>query len=131
MGSDMSKVVPVLKDESNQQPIPTVWRSILSEIVEGLKDDDFDRIERMKEVRPISENTAARIVRNIEGYGAHLSSLPDETWDTSVCQWMIEYWDLMVDLYTVEEGASDLALHVRVYEKGESYAFEITSVHVP
>jgi len=41
------------------------------------------------------------------------------------------YWDVMIDLYSIEEGASDLILLVRVYEKGSSYIYEIQSVHVP
>jgi hypothetical protein len=57
--------------------------------------------------------------------------LPEETWKTSACQWMRGYWDVLVDLFTVEEGASDLALAVRVYEEGSAYAFDIQSVHVP
>lgn len=44
---------------------------------------------------------------------------------------MIGRWDVMVDLYTAEEGASDLVLHVHVYEEGSSYAFEIYSMHAP
>jgi hypothetical protein len=41
------------------------------------------------------------------------------------------YWDVLVDLFTVEEGASDLVLAVGVYEKGSAYIFEVQSVHVP
>ena len=36
-----------------------------------------------------------------------------------------------VDLYTEEEDASDLVLHVRVAEEGEGYAFEVHLVYVP
>jgi hypothetical protein len=60
-----------------------------------------------------------------------LTSLPEATWETSACQWTGEYWDVLVDLFTIEEGASDLALAVRVYEDGSGYSFEIQSVHVP
>lgn len=50
---------------------------------------------------------------------------------TSVCQWVGGYWDVLIDLYTVEESVSDLALSVRVYETAAGYEFDIQSVHVP
>ena len=74
---------------------------------------------------------AQRIARNLESYGAHLKSLPEEAWETSACQWMGDIWDALIDLYTVEEGASDLALSVRVYEMAKGYEFDVQSVHVP
>jgi hypothetical protein len=127
----MSDIVPILKDEHNQGPIPTAWRHVFADVVEGLKGGDFDLVRRVQGVRPLSEKDAIRIADNIKRYGAQLVSLPEETWRTSACQWMIGYWDALIDLYTVEEGASDLALAVRVYEEGNAYAFEILSVHVP
>jgi hypothetical protein len=113
----MSEYIPVLKNESNQSLIPTAWRQTFTEIVEGLKLGDFDLVRHVRGVRPISAEDAARITGNITGYGASLASLPVKTWPTSTCQWMIGYWDALIDLYTVEEGASDLALIVRVYER--------------
>lgn len=72
-----------------------------------------------------------QIAANINEYGAHLSKLPAEAWQTSVCQWMRSYWDALVDLFTIEEGASDLVLAVRIYEQDSTYSFEIQSVYVP
>jgi len=126
----MSENIVVLKDENNQIPIPSIWRETLFNIVEALKDGDF-RIQRgINGVLQISKEDALRIERNLEAYGAQLISLPEETWDSSVCQWMNSYWDVLVDLYTMEEGASDLALFVRVSESDSSYFFDIQSVHV-
>lgn len=79
----------------------------------------------------MSPELAAKIERNVKSYGAQLSALPDESWQTSACQWMGSYWDVLVDLFTVEEGAGDLAMAVRVYEEGLRYVFEIQSVYVP
>ena len=60
-----------------------------------------------------------------------LAGLPEEVWLTSACQWMREYWDVLVDLYTVEEGVSELALALRVFENGSSCEFQVQSVRVP
>ena len=127
----MSETVPVLKDERNQSLVPSAWRGTLSNIVDALKDGDVGGLRNLARVRPVSSLDAARITKNIESYGAKLTSLPDAAWQTSVCQWMRGYWDVLVDLYTIEEGASDLALSVRVYEEDVDYVFEVQSVHVP
>ena len=127
----MTDRVLVLKDEDNQMPVPEVWRHSLSDIVEAFIEKDF-RLERgVNGIRPISEDDGARIAGNIENYACRLTSLPEETWRTSVCRWMRGYWDVLIDLFTIEEGASDLVLTVRVYEEGSSYAFEVQSVQVP
>jgi hypothetical protein len=127
----MSDFVSVSKDENGQRPIPSSWRSTLFDIAEALREGDFGLARGIAEVRPISSQNAMRIALNIKSYGARLTSLPEETWETSACQWMREYWDVLVDLFTVEEGASDLALAVRVREQGPGYSFELQSVHVP
>jgi hypothetical protein len=127
----MSGPVSVLKDEHRQRPIPSLWRNTLSDIAEALKEGDFSLEREVAGVRPISTEDATRIASNIKSYGARLTSLPATTWETSACQWTTEYWDVLVDLFTVEEGASDLVLAVRVYEDGSGYSFEIQSVHVP
>lgn len=127
----MSEVVSVLKDEHDHQPVPSAWRKTLSEIVQAFKDGDFALAQGIAGVRPISVEDAEGIADNIQDYGAQLTSLPEETWRTSVCQWLGKHWDVMVDLFTVQEGASDLVLHVRVYEEGSTYIFEVHLVYVP
>ena len=128
----MADIVPILKDEDNQTPIPTIWRNTFNSIVEALKEGDFKLELRINGVRPIPTKNSKMIARNILDYGDRLDSLLDETWHTSVCQWMLDYWDVYIDLFMIEEGASDLVLAVRVYEEGaSSYIFEVQSVHVP
>jgi hypothetical protein len=99
--------------------------------VNAFKDGDFELSTPIANVPKLPENRAEAIQRNIENYGASLISLPNESWDSSVCQWMEGYWDLLVDLFTKEEGASDLALWVRVTEANGEYTFDVLSVYVP
>ncbi len=120
----------VSPDNHEERPVPSEWRSSLFEIVEAIRQGN-STLEGVFGVRPISPLDANRISRNIEVYGTHLCSLSDMTWRTSVSRWMDEHWDVLVDLFTVEEGESDFALYVRVYEVGGSYEFEVESVHVP
>ncbi|MEF9388525.1 hypothetical protein V4890_23325 [Ralstonia solanacearum species complex bacterium KE056] len=127
----MNEKIDVFKDEDSQRPIPFVWRHTFCEIVEAFKDGDFRISRGVVGVRNVSEQDAARMAKNIKDYGAHLISLPEEAWETSACQWMRSYWDVLIDLFTAEEGASDLALAVRVFEDGAAYSFEIQSLYVP
>jgi hypothetical protein len=127
----MSNTTPVLKDEKAQQPVPSAWRSTLVFVVEAFKEGDFTLRNGISGVRAISLYDAKLITDNIKDYGAQLVSLPEKAWETSVCQWMQGYWVVLVDLFTAEEGASDLVLSVRVYEENGTYAFDIQSVYVP
>jgi len=127
----MSASIDVIKDLSGQRPVPTLWRETLASIVECLTKGDFELATGIPGVLKLAAGIASRIEQGITSYGATLVSLPEAAWETSVCQWMRSYWEVLVDLYTEEEGSSDLVLTVRVRESGSSYSFEVISVLVP
>jgi hypothetical protein len=124
----VDEFVPVLKDEDHQQAIPTVWRPTLKAVVDALA---LGASLQVPKVKAISPAWVASALQNASSYGATLVALPEEAWQTSVCQWMRSYWDVLVDLYTMQEGPSDLVLAVRVFERGADFEFEVESVHVP
>ena len=126
----MSALVPILKDENYEQPVPSEWRRKLQEIVQMLTDGNFN-LRGLTDVNPLDDATAAGIARNIHDYGCTLTPLPDSSWETSVCQWQLEYWEVLVDLFTVEKGRSDLVLHVHVFEQLGSFLFKVHFVYVP
>lgn len=41
------------------------------------------------------------------------------------------HWEVLVDLWTVESGASDLVLHAHVLEVKEGFRIELHLVYVP
>jgi len=127
----MNEYAVVTKNKEHQVAIPNEWRKILSDIVEAFKDGDFQLQRNIPRVCPVPEKLANCIAGNIEHYGAKLLSLPEQSWETSVCQWMDGYWDAWIDLFTIDEGCSDLALFVRISESAGTYLFEVSSVHVP
>ena len=122
--------VEVLKDKDYQQQVPTSWRGLFVNIVDAIKRKDRKALNALKGIRPVSQSLMQEIQDNVDDYGCELAPLDDKTWEYSACQWMIEYWDVLVDLNTVEEGLSDLSLFVRVYENGNAFEFELISVHV-
>lgn len=79
----------------------------------------------------MSEKTATQIRTYIQEYGAKLVSIPQESWATSVCIWMGDHWDALIDLWTEEEGSSDLVLQVHVSEVGSESLVTVYMVYVP
>jgi hypothetical protein len=126
----MREVTPV-KDEENQQPIPTAWRPVFREVVRHFVDRDYCIRSGIKGVALLSDDTASQIEEYISDYGEVLTELPEETWDTSVCMWMGNRWDVLIDLWTLGEGRSDLVLSARVSESEEGFLFDIGMVYVP
>lgn len=126
----MINEVPVSKADGFL-PVPSVWRKTIHDIVEAFREQDFVLARSVPDVAPVSRNEAIRFAEYIEDYGDELDELPDETWETSVCERVADFWDVWVDLYTVDEGLSDMVLALRVREAGNVYVFEVRSVYVP
>ena len=120
-----------VKDEDSELPVAEVWRPTLERVVAGLAAGDFDGLKAIPNVQ-LAEGVADQARDYIADYGETLTSLPAESWTTSVCRWSDPYWEVLVDLWTRESGASDLVLSARVYESDdEQFRFELGGVYVP
>jgi hypothetical protein len=126
----MTGTIAVLKDEEQQQPVPSAWRATLAAIVDALRQGNYGMAD-LADVDPLDEDKAKWIAAQIRSYGATLVPLPAAAWDHAACMWQCAFWEVLVDLFTTEEQPSDLALHVRVSERAERFAFQLWSVHVP
>jgi hypothetical protein len=120
-----------VKDEDAAHPIADAWRPKLREIVKALAEGDFSLSRGIPSVVPISKATVDQMRAYVEDYGETLAELPEETWESSVAQWMETHWDVLVDLWTVESGRSDMVLSLRVFEAGKEFRFEIVLLYVP
>lgn len=125
------EVIAAIKDRTSERPIPTAWRPALRRVVDAFVRGDYAVVDGGDDIESISEETALHIQSYVRDYGATLKSLPDETWDSSVCIWMGDHWDLLLDLYTEEEGPSDLVLSARVTDSENGFRFSIHMVYVP
>ena len=126
----MSKIL-VEKNEEEELPIPHVWRSIFRNIVSAFVNKDYKLTSRVNNVNPISEGKAEQIKKYIEDYGEELIDLPEETWNSSVYICYGDYWNVLIDLFTKNEGLSDLVLNAEVREKDNDYFVDINLVYVP
>jgi len=120
-----------LKDPEAQHPIAGAWRPMLREVVQRFVAGDYGLTHGVSNVEPVSMATTEQIRLYLADYGCTLVELPEDTWQTSVSQWMETHWDILVDLWTLEEGRSDLVLAGRVVETKTGIRFTIQMVYVP
>ena len=123
--------VSVIMDEENELSIPKVWRPILCQIVKSFSNKDYLVNSTILNVNSITLDSSKHIKEYIESYGEELTELPPKTWDSSIYLWMGSHWDVIVDLWTLDEGRSDLVLSARVYKINNEYVFNVEMVHVP
>jgi len=122
---------PAMKDEQGPHPIAGAWREPLRQIVRALVQGDYALSTPIAGVEQVPTKTAEQMRDYIAEYGETLVELPDETWDTSEAQWSGAHWELLVDLWTAEEGPSDLVLSCTVNETDDGYRFTVDLVYVP
>ena len=120
-----------IRDPGRAHPVAGTWRPIFAEVVHRFALGDFTWGDGVRGVAPISEATAGQIRDYIADYGATLTALPEATWETSVAQSMGSTWHVLVDLWTVQEGRSDLVLHADVEEVGGDAWITVRMVYVP
>jgi hypothetical protein len=104
---------------------------MLRDVVRRLAEGDYALARRVRGVAPVAAATAEQMRDYIAEYGATLVELPDDTWQTSVAQWMGTHWEILVDLWTAEEGRSDLVLGGDVVETSVGPLLTIHAVFVP
>lgn len=115
---------------SEQQPIPNSWRPTFRDIAAAFAAADYGLVAGVSGVEPISTETATHIQCYIRDYGATLVALPEETWESSVCIWVGDHWDVLIDLWSQEEGRSDLVLHAHVTDT-PGFSVKVHLVYVP
>lgn len=114
----------------SELPIPQEWRAAIKEIAAALAAGNYG-LEGLRNAALGQYVTAEDLAENVADYGCVLVYLPDETWDTSRYIEVGDWWEAIVDLFTKEEGRSDLALHLTIREEKDRCRFYVRSVHVP
>jgi hypothetical protein len=123
--------LPAVKDEHAEYPIAGAWRAPLREVVRAFVRGDYGLSQGVPDVEAVPPPTAEQIRAYIADYGATLIELPEDTWETSVSRWMGTHWEVLVDLWTAQEGRSDLVLSCAVREVDGGYRLTLDLVYVP
>ncbi|WP_405055790.1 hypothetical protein OG474_23970 [Kribbella sp. NBC_01505] len=120
--------------EEGETAVPHAWRGTLGAIVDSLIRGDACIGQGIDNVDPLPEDTSTSCRENVAAYGpVTLIPLPEATWDTSIAMWWHENrWNCLVDLWTAEEGRSDLVLELQVFEDPKTFfRFNPQLVYVP
>ena len=120
----MSEIV-VENNEEEEGPVPHVWRNTFEEIVKAFTKKDYNLSTPILNVDSVPEDTANQIKEYIKDYGEELIELPNETWNSSVYIYYGNYWNILIDLYTKNEGLSDLVLNAEIRERDNEYIVDI------
>jgi hypothetical protein len=101
-------------------------------LVELLVAEDYDGIEEATRGRRL---TAEQMRQAVEEYGQGLQMPPEVVFDNldvnEIEGAIPRAWWVSVDLWTVEEGRSDLTLEIRLTDTAEElYDVEIDNLHV-
>ncbi|QKE84647.1 hypothetical protein [Arthrobacter sp. NEB 688] len=112
--------------------MPAAWRPALGEIVDQLVRGDGSQGRHIKRLEPVSDVVWSQCRDALEDYGdVDFISLPATSWETSVCQRRGERWFCHIDLWTTQEGRSDLVLEVSVREEVDGPRFTVELAYVP
>lgn len=123
--------VDPIKDPYREHPVASAWRSTVSEIVRAFVGGDFGLAAGVAHVDPVTAEKAEHMRRYVAHYGETLIELPLDTWSTSVAQWYRSHWTVLVDLWTLESGRSDMVLDANVFEDAAGFRIAIHLVYVP
>jgi hypothetical protein len=120
-----------LLDGSREGPIPVAWRSPLQAIVDALVRREATLATGLSFVEPVPPDISHRCLEVLDAYGTvTLVPLPEESWESSIARWLGDRWRCLVDLWTKEEGRSDLVLDVDVFENAAGRSrFRVNTVH--
>jgi hypothetical protein len=130
MHDDGTAVLP-LKDPDGEHPVPTAWRETFREIVKAFVAGDYRLARGVARVASVDASRAEHMAAYVADYGETLTELADETWKSSIASWQESHWEVLVDLWTVESGCSDMVLHADVFEADGDFRIEIDLVYVP
>lgn len=117
----------------SESPVPERWQAVLGEIVHRLVVGDYAGLAADGLVSYTDDPADTSIGRWIEDYPAHLVDLPDEAWAYSEHGPWVNApgsWWVIVDLWTAEEGRSDLSMEATVWDDGISTSAKVDNVHV-
>ena len=115
------------------EQVPERWRLAIVEVVHRLVVRDYAGLAQDGFVRDATTTVDDSVGDWIEDYPATLVELPSEAWLHASCGKIKTErgaWWLVVDLWTKEEGRSDLSLEGTVRDDGTNVRVEIANVHV-
>lgn len=125
--SNQQKKYEVAVDESVRCRIIDLSKFIVSLLIKH----DYEAIETLSHGSRLSKDD---LCRAISDYGMNICMLPDSAWDqldiVEAINTVPKKYSVYVDLWTVEEGRSDLTMELTLTDQGAGFEFEVDDLHV-
>ena len=106
-------------------------KKAVKEVVDLLVAREYDRVVQITGGFHLSSEDMARAVKD---YGRTLQTLPADAYDRldviQVRNVSVPTWSVRVDLWSEEEGRSDLSAEMTVIQDGDSMRVELDDIHV-
>ena len=112
--------------------VPQRFRPVIEDVVCRVAAGDYAGLKR-DGIDSYPDGDLSLWIREYGDGGATLVPLPDEAWDSaqaSPADHEPGTWFVVVDLWTLEEGRSDLSLEATVREAGDRIDLTIDDLHV-
>lgn len=110
-------------------PIPEHVKPLLARVVDLVAADDLEGLRRDPQILLADQDDPLYWVSD---HPATVVPLPDEAWRfaKAIPRDDGRRWYVMVDLWTAEEGRSDLTLEAEVREHRDGLVIEVENIHV-
>jgi hypothetical protein len=120
-------------DDDELDAVPVRFRAALAAVVERLSAGDYEGLKR-DGIDPYPDADLSYWIRDYGPSGATIVPLPEEAWASAGAVPVTVRpgeWAVVVDLWTREEGRSDLSMEATVAELPDgSVSVVINNIHV-
>ena len=112
--------------------VPVQLRAALAAVVERLAAGDYQGLKR-DGIDPQPTADLSLWIRNYASAGATITPLPEAAWESASAIPITGHpgvWAVVVPLWTIEEGMSDLSMEATVSESPDGVSVVIDDIHV-
>jgi hypothetical protein len=112
--------------------VPERFRGVLGDVVRRVAEGDYVGLKR-DGIDPYPDADLSLWIREYGERGATVVRLPEEAWEHAEAypaDGVPGTWSVVVDLWTAEEGRSDLSMEATVREVGDRVEVTIDGIHV-
>jgi hypothetical protein len=113
-------------------PVPERFRGVIADVVARVADGDYAGLKR-DGIDPHPDADLSMWIREYGDRGATVVRLPEAAWEFAEAfpaEGVPGTWFVVVDLWTAEEGHSDLSMEATVREVGDGVVVTIDDLHV-
>ena len=117
--------------QDEQSPVPILWRTDLAKLVNTFIFNERLELEELIIEKPLSQDILEISRSNILDYPDDIGPLDDKSWNSSICIWTGNYWDVLVDISTLDGETSDLVMHVKIIPNEKGFSIDPGLIYVP